>query len=165
MSDANGVPGPSAVAHLYADPLHAQAAIEALEGAGVEPGSISVVSHARNEAEQLEQATAASDDLEDATERRHGLYDFVEWLGRVESFVVPSFAGVMGTGNLWNDIAPAATERGALTGALVGLGIAADDAERFEEAVHQGQVLVVVHREQVDLSADQLDVLLNTPGK
>ena len=40
-----------------------------------------------------------------------------------------------------------------------------DDAEELEEAVLRGEVLVVVHREQVDLTADELDVLLNASSE
>jgi hypothetical protein len=160
MSDTDVAPEPWVVAHLYRDATHARRAIEALEGAGVGPSAISLVSRSTTQAEELEHATGASDDLQDATEHRHRWQDVVDWLGRLESYAVPSFAGVMGTGSLWNDIARAADQRGAITGALVGLGIDVDDAKRFEESVREGQILVVVHGEQARLNLDELDAIL-----
>jgi hypothetical protein len=38
-----------------------------------------------------------------------------------------------------------------------------DDASRFEDAVLAGQVLVVVHTEDVDLDEEEVQALLNAP--
>jgi MFS family permease len=71
--------------------------------------------------------------------------DLVEWLGRVESAVVPGFGAVLGTGDLWQDVALASNGRGSITGALVGLGVPVDTATELEQAVASGQILLVVH--------------------
>jgi hypothetical protein len=93
----------------------------------------------------LERDTGVSEDIEDATQHRHRLADLVEWLGRVESAVVPGFGAVLGTGDLWQDVALAGNGHGSITGALVGLGIPVDEANRLEQAVASGQILLVVH--------------------
>jgi hypothetical protein len=104
-----------------------------------------VVTRSTGEAETLEQDTGASEGLEEATQYRHPLADFVEWLGKVESVAVPGFGAVLGTGDLLQDVSMAGGNRGAITGALVGLGIPVDAAADYERAVFEGQILVVVH--------------------
>jgi hypothetical protein len=130
---------------VFRDHAHARDAIRALEAAGIEPASISVVARSASEADRLEHDTGASEDLEDATQHRHRLLDFVGWLGRVESAAVPGFGAVLGTGDLWQDVSGAGSARGAITGALVGRGVPVDTAADLERAVFQGQILVVVH--------------------
>jgi broad specificity phosphatase PhoE len=132
-------------ARVFADHVHARDAIRALEAAGVNAASISIVARSEAEAETLERDTGASEDLEDATQHRHPLSNFVGWLGRVESATVPGFGAILGSGDLWQDISMAANGRGAITGALVGLGLPVDTAADLERAVFHGQILVVVH--------------------
>ena len=122
----------------------ARKAILALEAVGVPPRSISVVTRLPRDAETLEHDTGASDDLEDAAYSNR-LTEFVDWLGRIGAAVVPAFGSVLGTGDLWQDVARAGRGRGSVTGALVGSGIAVDEAERLEKAVFNGGILVVVH--------------------
>ncbi len=147
---------------LYADPAQARRAIEALLQAGVAADSISVLARSRDEAEAIERATGASDELEDATTRRHPLSDIVDWLGRVEGAVVPGFGAVLVSGNLWQDIAPAADSRGAITGALVGLGVDVDEAHRLEHSVQQGELLLVVHGPELNTSSELVQAALDT---
>src|SRR5262249_61603063 len=92
------------VVRAYADAERVRRAIEHLRSADVPVEAISVVSRSTGDAEALERATGASDDLEDTAVRRHRFADFVDWLGRVESVVVPGFGGVLGSGNLWQDV-------------------------------------------------------------
>jgi hypothetical protein len=161
MSDADVAPSPRPLAKLYAEPTQARAAIEALEAAGVGADAISILSRSTTEADELERATGASDDLEDTTTRPHHVADFFGWLGRVGGAVVPGFGSVMGSGNLWQDVARGSDQRGAITGALVGQGVQVDDAARFEDAVLEGQILVVVHGEEVDLTEDEVRAILD----
>ena len=93
----------------------------------------------------MERDTGVSEDLEDATQHRHRLADVVDWLGRVESAVVPGFGAVLGTGDLWQDVTVGGNGRGSITGALVGLGVPVDEASNLEQAVAGGQILLVVH--------------------
>ena len=123
----------------------ARDAIAALENAGVDPRAISVLTRSPRDAETLEHDTGVSDDLEDASVHRGRLEHFVDWLGRVGSAAVPGFGAVLGTGDLWQDIRVAGSGRGSITGALVGCGVPVDDAARLEQAVLDGQILVVVH--------------------
>jgi hypothetical protein len=125
--------------------LEARDAIRELEAAGVGPGSISVLTRSPGDADQLEQVTGASEDLEDASVGRRRLADFVDWLGRVESFAVPSFGGLLGSGDVWRDISIAGRGRGSITGALVGVGVPVDKAAQLEQGVMSGRILVVVH--------------------
>jgi hypothetical protein len=122
----------------------ARDAIRALEAAGVAPRSISVVTRLPRDAASLEHDTGASDDLEDAAYRGR-LTEFVDWLGRVGGAAVPGFGSVLGTGDLWQDVARAGRGRGSVTGALVGAGVPVDEAEQLESAVFSGRILVVVH--------------------
>jgi hypothetical protein len=135
----------AAVVRVFAGHVQAREAIRALEAAGVDREAISVVTRSTGEAETLEQATGASEELEQATQYRHPLADFVEWLGKVESVAVPGFGAVMGTGDLLQDVSMAGGNRGAITGALVGLGVPVDAAADYERAVFEGQILLVVH--------------------
>jgi hypothetical protein len=160
MSHTNVAPQRRAVARLYAEPAQARRAIKALQTARVPAQAISVLSRSRVEAEEIERVTGTAHDLEAATARRHPLSDFVDWLGRIESVVVPGFGAVMVTGNLRQDLAPTAATRGAITGALVGLGISVDQAKRFEESVLQGDLLLVVHGSNLQAAPDRIQAIL-----
>jgi hypothetical protein len=155
---------PGIVARLYADAASAGRAAQSLRTAGVAPEAISVLTRSTEEADAIERTTGASDDLEDAVVRRHPLEDFVDWLGRVESAVVPGFGAVLGTGDLWQDVARGAHARGAITGALVGLGIDVDDASRYEAAVRGGEVLLVVDTSQASVAPDAINAILDPLG-
>ena len=134
-----------AVTRLFPSYQQAREAIRALEAAGVSPKSISVVTRSPDQAETLEEDTGASDHLEDVSVHRGRLRQFVDWLGKVESVTVPGFGGVLGTGDLWQDVQRSGNGHGAITGALVGAGVPVDTAASLEQAVLGGQILVVVH--------------------
>src|SRR5262249_3869189 len=119
--------------------------IRALEASGVSPRAISIVTRSPREADRLQLATGASEDVEDAAVHRNRLAQFVDWLGQVESAVVPSFGGLLGTGDLWQDVQLSGSGRGSITGALVGEGVPVGDAASLEQLVFQGQTLVIVH--------------------
>jgi hypothetical protein len=135
---------PAPLTWIFTTSQEARKAILALEAAGVPSRSISVVTRVPRDAESIEHDTGASDDLEDAAYRGR-LTEFVDWLGRLGGAAVPGFGSVLGTGNLWQDVARAGRGRGSITGALVGVGVAVDEAERLEKAVFKGATLVVVH--------------------
>jgi hypothetical protein len=120
----------------------ARDAILALETAGIEPDAISVLARAPGEARSLDDETGASRDLENVT-TSHRVHDVLDWLASIGG-ALPGFGPVAGTGNLGLDVARARSKRGAVTGALVGLGLSADEAERYEELVLAGHILVVV---------------------
>jgi hypothetical protein len=128
---------------VFSEHVLARNAILALERAGVEPEEISVLARAPGEARSLDLETGASRDLEGVT-GSHRLHDMLDWLASIGG-ALPGFGPVAGTGNLGLQVARARSERGAVTGALVGLGLSADDAEGYEEQVLAGQILVVVH--------------------
>jgi hypothetical protein len=134
------------IARTFATLAEAREAIRALEASGLDPAEINVVTCSPDEAESLERETGVSEELEEAAGRqhRHRLGDFVEWLGRVESAVVPGFGAVLGTGDLWQDVARAGSGRGSITGALVGRGFSVEEAASYEAAVFDGQILVVI---------------------
>lgn len=134
-----------AVTRLFPSYQQAREAIRALEAAGVPAQSISVVTRSPRDAETLEEDTGASERLEDVSVHRGRLQQFVDWLGKVESVTVPGFGGVLGTGDLWQDVQRSGSGHGAITGALVGAGIPVDTAASLEQAVLAGQILVVVH--------------------
>lgn len=129
---------------LFASSQAARDAIVALQADGVDPHAISVLTRLPKDAEALQTVTGASDDLEDATLHRGRLAQLVDWLGKVESATVPSFGTILGTGNLWQDVQVAGSGRGSITGALVGCGVPVDEAAQLEQAVFDGQVLLVV---------------------
>jgi hypothetical protein len=128
---------------VFAGHEQARDAILALEAAGIEQDAISVLARSPGEARSLDLETGASRDLEGVTDshRVHGLLDWLASLGGA----LPGFGPVAGTGNLGLEVARSQSERGAVTGALVALGMGVDEAERFEELVLAGQILVVVH--------------------
>ena len=121
--------------------------------------AISVVTRSPAEADTLEHDTGASEDLEHASHRDR-LTEFVDWLGRVGGVAVPGFGSVLGTGDLWRDIALAGSGRGAITGALVGVGVPVDEATPLEQSVYDGHILVVVHG---DYAVEVARSILNTP--
>jgi hypothetical protein len=129
---------------MFATYREARDSIRALEAAGVDLRDISVVTRSPHDAETLEHDTGASEDLEDAA-YRNKLRQFADWLGRVGSAAVPGLGPILGTGDLWQDIAVAGRGRGSITGALVGAGVPVDEAERLEKSVFDGGILVVVH--------------------
>lgn len=129
---------------MYASRQTAGDAIRALQVAGVDARAISVVTRSPAEAETLEHDTGASEDLENASHRDR-LSQFVDWLGRVGSVAVPGLGPVLGTGDLWRDVAIAGSGHGSVTGALVGVGLSVDEAADLERAVFEGKIVVVVH--------------------
>jgi Heat induced stress protein YflT len=134
-----------AVTRLFSSYQQAREAIRGLESRGVDRKSISVVTRLPQDAETLEHDTGASDRLEDASVHRGRLAQFVDWLGKVESVTVPGFGAVLGTGDLWQDVQLSGSGHGSITGALVGSGVPVDAAASLEQAVLDGQILVVVH--------------------
>jgi Heat induced stress protein YflT len=132
------------IARAFPGYQEAREAIRALQGAGVGPRAISVVTRSPADADTLEHDTGASEDLEHASHRAR-LSEFVDWLGRLGGVAVPGFGSVLGTGDIWRDIALAGSGRGSVTGALVGVGVPVDEAVDLEHAVFRGQILVVVH--------------------
>lgn len=132
------------VTRVYDSAPRAREAIQALETAGIASRSISVVTRSPRDAEKLEHDTGASDDLEDAAYRTR-LREFADWLSRVGSAAVPAFGAVLGTGDLWQDVAIGGRGPGSITGALVGAGLPVNEADELEKAVFSGKILVVVH--------------------
>jgi hypothetical protein len=128
---------------VFADHEHVRAAIRALEAAGVEPDAISVLARTPAEARELDRETGVSRDLADVT-GQHRLHDWLDWLASLGG-ELPGFGPVAGTGNLGLDVARSKSDAGAVTGALVGLGVSVEDAQRYEAQVHEGKLLVVVH--------------------
>jgi hypothetical protein len=128
---------------VFREHLRARNAILALEAAGVDPDAISVLARAPGEARALVVETGASDDLAQDTHSSR-LHDVLDWLASYGG-ALPGFSPVAGTGNLGLEVARAQSERGAVTGALVGCGVPVDEAERYENAVLDGRILVVVH--------------------
>jgi hypothetical protein len=127
----------------FSDHARARDVILALEGAGIEPDAISVLARAPGESRSLDDETGASRDLEGVT-TSHRVHDVLDWLASIGG-ALPGFGPVAGTGNLGLHVARAQSARGAVTGALVGLEVPVDEAERYEELVMAGQILVVVH--------------------
>lgn len=130
---------------VFANAQAARDGILELEASGVDPHAMSIVTCSPRDAEALEHATGAAEDVEDASVHYSRIEALVDWLGKVESATVPSFGTVLGTGNLWQDVQVAGRGRGSITGALVGCGVPVDEASRLEDAVFQGQILIVVH--------------------
>jgi hypothetical protein len=58
-------------------------------------------------------------------------------------------------------VAVGARNRGAITGALVGIGVPIEQAERFEKSVRRGDVLIVVQGRDLTTSPEQLRSLLD----
>jgi hypothetical protein len=122
----------------------ARSAIQALQAAGIQRQAISVLAGAPAEARALGKETGATQDLERLIQD-HPLADLLNWLGRIEAFVVPGFGAVLGTGDLGADLARPDQKRGSVTGVLVGVGLPVDEAARLEQAVLDGKILVIVH--------------------
>jgi hypothetical protein len=134
-----------AVTRIFASSQAAREAILALQSSGIDPRAISVVTRLPRDTDTLEDTTGVNDDLEDASHERSRLAQFVEWLGKLESATMWPLGGILGTGDLWQDVQVAGSGRGSITGALVGAGIPVDEAASLEQAVQSGQTLVVVH--------------------
>jgi len=132
------------IVRSFADHQQARAAVEAFKARGIEPQAISIVARSRAEAHLLDQETGAGQDLEEAV-RAHPMRDLLDWLGRVEAFVVPGFSAVLATGDLGLHLARGSPASGAITAALVDLGVPVDEAARLERDVLDGRILVVVH--------------------
>jgi hypothetical protein len=136
---------------VFHEHLRARDAILALEAAGVDPDAISVLARSAREASSLEGETGASGDLEGDT-RTNRVHDVLDWLASIGGNL-PGFSPVAGTGNLGLEVARSGTERGAVTGALVGCGVPVDEAAEYEQAVVDGRILVVVHGPAADPAA------------
>jgi Heat induced stress protein YflT len=136
---------------VFRDHLRARDAILALESAGVDPDAISVLARSPAEATSLMVETGASDDLEQDTHTSR-LHDILDWLASYGG-ALPGFSPVAGTGNLGLEVARSTSERGSVTGALVGCGVPVDEAGRYEDEVLAGRIVVVVHGPAQDPTA------------
>lgn len=128
---------------------HAQArdAIRALTQAGISARAISVIARSPVEVQRLHLEAGAAEDLA-ATVRRDVLSEVLDVLGSIESLLVPGFGGVLITGDLFSHVSAVVEELregGAITAALVRLGVPAGEAAGLEHAVDEGQTLVVIH--------------------
>src|ERR1700694_1188084 len=130
-------PDSTPIVGVFGQHAVARDAILALEAAGIEPEAISVLARAPGEARSLDLETGTSRDLEGVT-TSHRMHDVLDWLASIGG-ALPGFGPVAGTGNLGFQVARAQSNRGAVTGALVGLGVSADEAQHFEEQVLAGQ--------------------------
>jgi hypothetical protein len=145
---------------VFAGHEQARAAITALEAAGIEARAISVLAPSAAEARALDRETGAAEDLQKAV-RAHPLRDLLDWLGRIEAVAVPGFASVLATGDLGLHLARSSPARGAITAALVDLGVPVDEAAQLERAVHDGRILVVVHGGPLEVEAAQTVLEMN----
>src|ERR1700694_3001625 len=114
-------PDSTPIVGVFREHAEARDAILALEVAGIEPESISVLARAPGEARSLDLETGASRDLEGVT-TSHRMHDVLDWLASIGG-ALPGFGPVAGTGNLGLDLARARSGRGAVTGAAGGLGL------------------------------------------
>jgi ParB-like chromosome segregation protein Spo0J len=143
MTSSDRSPAP-AVARVFASYEQARDAIQALKASGIEAHTISIVARSSAQARALDHETGAAQDLEEAVQA-HPLRDLLDWLGRVEAVVAPGFASVLATGDLGLHLSRASPARGAITAALVDLGLPVDVAAHLEREVLDGRILVVVH--------------------
>jgi hypothetical protein len=134
----------TAVVRVFAGHEQARDAIQTLKAGGVEAHAISVVVRSPAEARVLDKETGVAQDLEKAVQA-HPLRDLLDWLGRIEAVAVPGFASVLTTGDLGLHLARASPARGAITAALVDLGVPLDEAAHLERQVFDGRILLVVH--------------------
>jgi hypothetical protein len=161
MESKSDLPSPSPVVGVFADHAQARSAIEALEAAGVRGNAISVLAPVPAEVWELTKETGADRRAEEAT-LRHPLGDLAAWLAGIGA-TLPGFGTIAGTGTLGLEVARAGSGRGAITGALVGLGLPVDEAARYEEEVVEGHILVVAHDAQHQSMAQ--DILGRTAAK
>jgi hypothetical protein len=143
MEIKSDLPSPSPIVGVFADHAQARAAIQLLEAAGVRGNAISVLAPVPAEVWELAKETGADRRAEQAT-LHHPLGDLAAWLAGIGA-TLPGFGTIAGTGTLGLEVARAGSGRGAITGALVGLGVPVDDAARYEEQVLAGHILVVAH--------------------
>jgi hypothetical protein len=129
---------------VFAGHEPARDAIQALKAAGVDASAISVVVRSPGVARMLDQETGVGQDLEQAVQA-HPLRDLLDWLGRIEAIAVPGFASVLASGDLGLHLARASPAPGAITAALVELGVSVDEAAQLEREVLEGNILLVVH--------------------
>jgi hypothetical protein len=142
MTSLEASPVPQVV-RVFSGHEQARAAIEALKAVGVEAHAMSVVARSTAEAEQLDRETGVGLDLEESVQA-HPLRDLLDWLGRIEAFTVPGFSSVLATGDLGLHLSAASPAPGAITAALVDLGLSVDQAGQFERDVLDGGILLVV---------------------
>jgi Heat induced stress protein YflT len=143
MESKSDLPSPWPVVGVFADHAQARAAIESLEAAGVRGNAISVLARVPAEVWELAKETGADRRAEEST-LRHPLGDLAAWLAGIGA-TLPGFGTIAGTGTLGLEVARAGSGGGAITGALVGLGVPVDEAARYEEEVFDGRILVVAH--------------------
>jgi hypothetical protein len=129
----------------FADPAHAQAAIDELLELGIGHEHISVLANNARDEEHLNRRSGADKHLEGVVHNSR-LSDLVGFLSGLGAYVLPGVGPDVATGTLASTLnaEEAGEGRGSLTGALVGLGVPVDTASYYDDQLAAGRVIVVV---------------------
>ncbi len=127
---------------VFHDSARALAAVQELEGKGFSRNAIGVLSPSHKRADQV----AHAGHVESEPGMASIADEVAAALAGVGAFAVPGIGPVSSTGMLAAalDSATSGEGEGAITGALVGMGISVDAASQYEDAVRGGGILVVV---------------------
>jgi hypothetical protein len=151
---------------LFKSHEQARGAVLALTSAGIDPEAVSIIARSDDEVATLHEETGADQKLESSV-KHNRFREVLDILGSLEALLVPGFGGVLVTGDLVPHIDAVLSdirdEDGAITAALVRLGVAPDEAGALERAVGEGQTLLVVHG-SYDVASARAALQLNTEG-
>ncbi|MEK4031160.1 MULTISPECIES: general stress protein [Bacillaceae] len=136
---------------VYDDHTEAIEAIEDLKRQGYNSEEISVISKERDDVEYVEETTDTKAEEGAATGAATGgiLGGLAGVAAGAGALAIPGIGPIVAAGPIVAGLTGAAAGAGAggLTGALIGLGIPEEDADRYNEYVKQGKMLVLVDRD------------------
>ncbi|MED0665423.1 general stress protein [Pseudobacillus badius] len=146
---------------VYDDHTEAVEAIEELKRQGYRSDEISVISKERDDIEYVEETTDTKAEEGAATGAATGgiLGGLAGVAAGAGALAIPGIGPIVAAGPIVAGLTGAAAGAGAggLTGALIGLGIPEEDADRYNEYVKEGKMLVLVDRDAgvIDRSLDR----------
>ncbi|WP_100330308.1 general stress protein [Bacillus xiapuensis] len=135
---------------VYDDHTEAIAAIEDLKRQGYRSDEISIISKDQREVEDVEESTDTEVEEGAATGAATGgvLGGLAGIAAGAGALAIPGIGPVVAAGPIVAGLTGAAAGAGAggLTGALIGMGIPEEDAQRYNKEVKAGKMIVLVDR-------------------
>ncbi|WP_245671419.1 general stress protein [Pseudobacillus wudalianchiensis] len=147
---------------VYDNHTEAVEAIEDLKRQGYRADEISVISKERDDVEYVEETTDTKAEEGAATGAATGgiLGGLAGVAAGAGALAIPGIGPIIAAGPIVAGLTGAAAGAGAggLTGALIGLGIPEEDADRYNEYVKEGKMLVLVDRDAGVVNRDTHDL-------
>ena len=155
--------GDKAVFGIATSEPQASAIVEQLKGAGFTGDDISVMMADKRSSKEFahEKHTKAPEGATAGAATGGILGGALGWLAGAGAIAIPGIGPFLAAGPIMAALGGAAVgaATGGLAGALIGMGIPEYEAKRYENRVHQGNILVSVHSDNADQTQRAKEIL------